>query len=704
MRYTQDISKAVGSLKVDANEYSMSACAATVQTALQSLKFTPATLTFGSTETATIDIKVMDTHFGTATTSVNVQTTSLDNAPIFGSVPSGQTVHDTETIQLFSGITVSDPDIGDIETVTVTNNSWQGTFSNTNGWSYDAGTNEYSMSACAATVQTALQSLKFTPATLTAGSTMSANFSIKVTDAHSATAATNVVVNVSCGDRVPTIGGTIDRSPTVLEGSSVALFKDIMVSDPDAGDIETVTVTNSSRLGTFSNTAGWSYDADANEYSMSACAATVQTALQSLKFTPATLTFGSTETATIDIKVMDTHFGTATTSVNVQTTSLDNAPIFGSVPSGQTVHDTETIQLFSGITVSDPDIGDIETVTVTNNSWQGTFSNTNGWSYDAGTNEYSMSACAATVQTALQSLKFTPATLTAGSTMSANFSIKVTDAHSATAATNVVVNVSCGDRVPTIGGTIDRSPTVLEGSSVALFKDIMVSDPDAGDIETVTVTNSSRLGTFSNTAGWSYDAGANEYSMSACAATVQTALQSLKFTPATLTFGSTETATINIKVTDSHLAAATSSVAVNITLGTVPNSPAVDDKDPNSVDNRLDADKGNNQLWGAGGNDILTGGAGNDTYWFGKEDGQDVIAADQTNSQDSVLFYNQPLASISSWLSSNDLVISLDNSNNTLTVQDWALGGGYQLNSFIVGGESYHVLADGVSWKVSSAK
>ena len=112
----------------------------------------------------------------------------------------------------------------------------------------------------------------------------------------------------------------------------------------------------------------------------------------------------------------------------------------------------------------------------------------------------------------------------------------------------------------------------------------------------------------------------------------------------------------------------------------------------------LTAGSGGSKMWGGAGSDVMTGGSGTDEYWWGQTDGQDVINGRSDNSQDSIMLYNMSLSSVHSQLSGNDLVISLDGSSDTLTIKDWAKGGGYQLNSFNIGGKMYQLAADGKSW------
>ncbi|HWR39346.1 MAG TPA: hypothetical protein VN611_07580 [Patescibacteria group bacterium] len=91
----------------------------------------------------------------------------------------------------------------------------------------------------------------------------------------------------------------------------------------------------------------------------------------------------------------------------------------------------------------------------------------------------------------------------------------------------------------------------------------------------------------------------------------------------------------------------------------------------NSLSNILSSGGGDNYLWGGpGGDDTLIGGSGADLYWYGVDEGYDLITA--TTGSDSVYLYKSvftdPVYTISA---GNDLVISLGGEGN-LTVEDWA--------------------------------
>lgn len=96
----------------------------------------------------------------------------------------------------------------------------------------------------------------------------------------------------------------------------------------------------------------------------------------------------------------------------------------------------------------------------------------------------------------------------------------------------------------------------------------------------------------------------------------------------------------------------------------------------------IEGGSGNDHLWGgSGGNDWLNGGSGSDTYWFSAGDGYDTVGSSGSNSQDLIYIYgNLTVNDFQVALNGNDLCLTY--STNQLTIKDWNVGGGYQLNQF----------------------
>jgi Ca2+-binding RTX toxin-like protein len=98
----------------------------------------------------------------------------------------------------------------------------------------------------------------------------------------------------------------------------------------------------------------------------------------------------------------------------------------------------------------------------------------------------------------------------------------------------------------------------------------------------------------------------------------------------------------------------------------------------------LFGDDGHDMLDGASGNDTLTGGAGTDTYVFGIGSGSDRVDAYSTEGAiDKVRFGTGIAASdVTFAKAGNDLVVSLAQSSDTLTVANWFSGANYQIGTF----------------------
>lgn len=97
--------------------------------------------------------------------------------------------------------------------------------------------------------------------------------------------ATDIVVGGTAES--PAITGAASGQ-TVIESGAIPLFADVMVTDPNDGQTETVTVTMSNAAnGTLGNLGGGTYNAATGVYAVSGSAAAVTAALDGLVFDPA---------------------------------------------------------------------------------------------------------------------------------------------------------------------------------------------------------------------------------------------------------------------------------------------------------------------------------------------------------------------------------------------------------------------------------
>jgi Ca2+-binding RTX toxin-like protein len=121
----------------------------------------------------------------------------------------------------------------------------------------------------------------------------------------------------------------------------------------------------------------------------------------------------------------------------------------------------------------------------------------------------------------------------------------------------------------------------------------------------------------------------------------------------------------------------------------------------NEIDNCLDANSGANTLIGLGGDDwldgkggadtliggtgddILKGGAGNDTYIINRGDGSDVIY-DNDSTAGNIDTVQLDCSSLNLILnkSGNNLQIRMNNTTDSVTVQNWNAGSAYHTEVF----------------------
>ncbi|MEK7816307.1 MAG: putative Ig domain-containing protein, partial [Pseudomonadota bacterium] len=95
---------------------------------------------------------------------------------------------------------------------------------------------------------------------------------------------------------------------------------------------------------------------------------------------------------------------------------------------------------------------------------------------------------------------------------------------------------------------------------------------------------------------------------------------------------------------------------------------------------------GNDIIDGGLGNDILIGGAGDDTYSYALGDGTDTIS--DTAGTDALALSGVTLPDLNTSVSGNDLVLELPD-GNTITIQNWLLDTGHQIETITLDGTNY---------------
>lgn len=164
----------------------------------------------------------------------------------------------------------------------------------------------------------------------------------------------------------PSIAGAAAGQATG-DNAAVKPFSGVTVTDPDAGQTETATVTLlAAGNGVLSNLGGGALSADGLTYTVSGTAAQVQTALSGLVFTPTAnqVAPGRTVTTGFALTVSD---GTATatdSTTSLVATSVNDAPV-GVADTWATVIEEDTEATINPAALlandTDPDTGDTKT-------------------------------------------------------------------------------------------------------------------------------------------------------------------------------------------------------------------------------------------------------------------------------------------------------------------------------------------------------
>jgi hypothetical protein len=400
--------------------------------------------------------------------------TPSTEAPIIGGSEADQAVTDRATVTPFSTVVISDLTAGESESVAVVlSAAANGTLTNLGGGSYDAANGVYTDSGSAAAVTTALDRLVFnpTPGQVAPGQTVTTGFTITDTNTGGGTDTDTTTSVIATALAEPLVISGTEASQGVTDQTAVTPFANVLVTDPNAAQTETVTVTQSAAgNGTLSRFGDGSYNAATGVYTATGSAASVTAALDGLVFTPSqvapgqTVTTGFTiiDTDTIGLTATDTTTSVAATAgvyidtaaaaaaIAAELDGLANPPTIDGTKVGQAVTDHGTVAPFSGVTIADTNSSQTESVTVTlSAAANGTLTNLGGGHYNAMTGVYTDVGSTVAVTSALDGLVFTPTTgqVAQGQTVTTTFTIADTDtvgARATNTASSVISTATIG--------------------------------------------------------------------------------------------------------------------------------------------------------------------------------------------------------------------------------------------------------------------
>jgi plastocyanin len=412
-----------------------------------------------------------------------------------------QAVADNASLQAFSSVSLSDPDSGAIETITIqlTGGDGNGTLSGTGVTK--TGTGKYALTAgTPASVTTALRAVTFTPTNheVAPGTATTTSVTLSVSDgiASAVTATTNIVATAQ--NTAPTVTG-LAATESVADNVALAPFAAVTVSDPDnnAATSAIITLTNG---GTATDADGILSGAGltrtgTGSYSLVATnPANLSARLQALVFTPAAHQVAPGSNVVTGISLAVAEGSAVTTATTALTASAQNtAPSITGLPASESGTDNAALTPFSAVTVADSDVSAANSASIILTSGggatdaDGLLSGT-GLS-KTGTGTYSLAATSpANLSSQLRALVFTPVAhqVAPGSNVATAFGVTVAEG-SATSSASTLLTATAQNTAPTVV-SLPATEGVADNATVTPFAAVTVGDPDIGAATSASIT------------------------------------------------------------------------------------------------------------------------------------------------------------------------------------------------------------------------
>ncbi len=393
-------------------------------------------------------------------------------------------------------------------------------------------------------------------------------------------------------DSPPVVAGTVAMQ-AVNDNSTISPFSSVSITDVDAGQTLTMTITLSGASnGTFTSLNGFT-NFNNGVYGYFGLASAVQSAVQGLIFVPTAnhVTPGSTETTTFTMAIDDGAGGTVINSnTSVVTTSINDAPVLAGGGTSAYTEAGTAATVAPAITVSDVDNtllaaakiavtggflpGDVLLATTSGTNISASYNGATGVLFLTGSDNQ------ANYQKVLRSVTFSNSSLNptnGGANLSRTISFSASDGNLTSIVLTSTINITAVNQAPVLAGTATVNYS-QGGSAVAANQAVTASDVDNTTLAsaTVSITNGFLSGdVLSANAGAtnisvSYNTGTGVLSLTGAdsPANYQSVLQTISYSSTSslpTNYGANPSRTISFTVNDGSLNSGAVTSAVNVT-------------------------------------------------------------------------------------------------------------------------------------------
>jgi len=375
-----------------------------VTTQFRAFQFAPFanSVPVGQTGSFSLTIYASNASSAAVSSTFQVFVFSDNDAPSVASTLSPDAMLDTQNVLPFF-VTVSDPDIGDEEQLTLT-------IEPVNDPTFTYGTLEPaapSFTGNKAFLESAVRSVRYRATANASATNFTVRLRVRVTDVHGGSSATTNQLTIVAANDAPSIVGVSSTTFRITDDPSQPLlkpFQTVSIVDLDQGGLQPMTVTLS-----IDDSAKGAYE-PTNVYSGTPAFVTDQIRLTGFrpKQRPNRVV-GETVNATLTIVAVDSLGAPRTDNgTHVAITSVNGAPVFNGVPTNQPVLISPAAQVspFLGISVADDDTN-LLTLTVTlDNPAKGVLTNLTGGFALISPGVYRIIANQTNASLALTNLKF----------------------------------------------------------------------------------------------------------------------------------------------------------------------------------------------------------------------------------------------------------------------------------------------------------